>query len=147
MGSAASLELFEAGLIPGPAQWIKDLASPLLRHRLQLWLRSDPWPWSSICPGAAKRGEKKNSQPARANQNGCYFDGSSCFGSAVKNPTSIHEDSGSLTGLAQWVAMSCDAGRRWGLDLAWLWLWLWHRRQLQLPLDPYPGNFHMWVWP
>ena len=30
-------------------------------------------------------------------------DGSSHCGSAVMNPTSIHEDTGSVAGLAQWV--------------------------------------------
>ena len=46
----------------------------------------------------------------------------------VKNPTSIHEDVGSIPGLAQRVkgsstAVSHPVGRRCGSDLALLWLW------------------------
>ena len=32
-----------------------------------------------------------------------YKEGSSCHGSVVMNPTSIHEDTGSILGLTQWI--------------------------------------------
>ena len=50
---------------------------------------------------------------------------SSRRGSAVANPTRIHEDAGWIPSLAPWVkelefAMSYGVGRRSSLDLAWL---------------------------
>ena len=44
------------------------------------------------------------------------------------NTASIHEDGGSLPGLAQWVkgssiAMSCGVGQRCSLDPTLPWLW------------------------
>ena len=47
------------GSIPGPAQWVKDLALVQLGLRSGLQLGSDAWPGSSICHEAAKNGGKK----------------------------------------------------------------------------------------
>lgn len=39
----------------------KDLALPQLGHRLQLQLKSDPWPGNPMCPTAAEK-EKKSTK-------------------------------------------------------------------------------------
>ena len=54
--SAASLQHQEAGSSLGLAQ---DLVLPQLQCRLQLRLRSDPWPWNSMCRGVTKKEKKK----------------------------------------------------------------------------------------
>ena len=52
-----------------------------------------------------------------------------CCGSAVMNPTSIHEDSGAIPGLTQWFKdQVLSVGFRQGSDLELLWL----RLNLQL---------------
>ena len=47
------------GSIPSSVLWVKDRVLPQLRLGLRLWLRSDPWPGSAICCGAAGKKKKK----------------------------------------------------------------------------------------
>ena len=58
-GLVASLERWDTGLIPGPAQWVRDPVLLQLQHRSQLWLGFDPWPGNSICRGTAKKRKKE----------------------------------------------------------------------------------------
>ena len=69
MGSAASWECWDTGLIPSSAaQWVEDPVLPQLQLRSRLWLGPDPWPWNSICHGAAKKEKKKKAKIARNGQ-------------------------------------------------------------------------------
>ena len=63
------------------------------------------------------------------NKNLTNFRSSHC-GSVVTNPTSVHEDSGSIPGLTQWVK---------NLALPWLWC----GPAAVALIQPQPGNFHM----
>jgi len=59
----------------------------------------------------------------------------------VKNTTRIHEDTGLILGLTQWVkgssiATSCGISHRCSSDPAWLWLWLWCRPAAAAPIRP-----------
>ena len=58
-GLAVSLECWDAGSIPGPAQGVKDLALLQLRYTSQLWVGSDPWPGNSICCRIKTKNEYK----------------------------------------------------------------------------------------
>ena len=79
MGLAAFWECWGVDSIPSAPLWVKDLALP------QLWLRS-PLRLACGTPYALGKPKKKI--------------GSSCCGAGETNLTSIHEDSGSIPGLA-----------------------------------------------
>ena len=80
MGSAASLQCWEVGLIPSLAQWVKGsgtATAAVAWRRSQLWLRSDPWPGNSICHWAANRKKKKKNSKKKRNKSFLSCHGSS----------------------------------------------------------------------
>ena len=72
------------------------------------------------CVNQERLGYAVEQKTPKAQWYGCF-----CCGSVVINPTSIHEDMGSIPGLTQCegsgVAVSCGVGLRHGSDLMWLW--------------------------
>ena len=59
---ASSWERWGSGSIPSPVQWVGDPALP------QPWLRSDPWPRSSIYCGVAKKGRKRKERKRKGKE-------------------------------------------------------------------------------
>ena len=57
MGSAVSLQHQDAGLIPGPAQWVERSGTVPAAAQSQLQVGSDPG--NSMCFWEAKKGGKK----------------------------------------------------------------------------------------
>ena len=66
---------------------------------------------------------------------------SSPCGTVEVNPTDIHEDTGSIPSLPQWVkgggALSCGLGHRCSSDP----LWLWYRPVATTPVGPLAWKF------
>ena len=64
-----------AGLTPGPAQWVKDLAWQQLWHRSQLQLTFKPWPQNFHMPnviGATKKEEMSKTTKKQSHRDTKY---------------------------------------------------------------------------
>ena len=57
-----------AGLIPGLAQWVKDLALSVLRLGPVLWCGFDPWPGYFHMPGAWSKKKRSSRRGAVVNE-------------------------------------------------------------------------------
>ena len=107
-----------------------------------VWVRSPAWELLHASSVARKKKEWCYPLSISTKHHSCWptvylergsgrrseWDTGSCrCGTAETNPTSIHEDVGSITGLDQdkgsGVAMSFGVGHRHGLDPVLLWLW------------------------
>ena len=86
MGSAASWECWDAGLIPGPAQWFKDPVLTQLWLRLQLCSDLIPGPGTPHVPEWPKK--KKNCFWLQRHDVGSWFPEGlnlSCSGESAKS--------------------------------------------------------------
>ena len=133
----------DAGSIPGLAQWVKGSGCGV-GHRpgsgpTSLWLWCRPLATAVIrslvwevpyAMGTALKRQNKNK-----NKNQTYW--SSHCGTAETNPTSNHEDSGSIPGQTQWVKdLTLPGAVAAGVAQIPSLLWLWCRLTAVVPIRP-----------